>query len=99
MGTVVAPASRRSSVILTTQPKISLGFVSIVMSLLDTLMKAKSGRNSIFFFFVVLGLGVGIYLSTSFLEVSSISKENNLDSFNTYFLCILNYICIIQNYG
>ena len=29
----------------------------------------------------------------------TISKENNLVLFNTYFLCILNYICIIQNYG
>ena len=28
-----------------------------------------------------------------------VSKENNLISFNTYFLHILNYICIIQNYG
>ena len=27
------------------------------------------------------------------------SKENNLVLFNTYFLRILNYICIIQNYG
>ena len=29
----------------------------------------------------------------------TISKENNLVLFNTYFLCILNYICIIQIYG